>query len=66
MGTITALVESLPGPAFDAFRYPHAYAQDLLRERELLPQDLLHAAEQETVPNCAPARNGDPSGVPST
>ncbi|WP_030274457.1 hypothetical protein [Streptomyces sp. NRRL B-24484] len=47
MGSITALVEGMSGPAFDAFRYPYAYAEDLLREREIVPRDHLYAAEQE-------------------
>ncbi len=57
-------VRALPGPPFDAFRYPNDYAIALAMERDLVPHEHVEAGRQEVRTQLRPGAKRGPETRP--
>ncbi len=62
--TITNTIRALPGPEFDAFRYPSGYAIDLAIERGIVPKEHVDAGREEVRAQLRPGVKRGPETRP--
>ncbi|MFH8387171.1 hypothetical protein ACH4E7_40735 [Kitasatospora sp. NPDC018058] len=53
-------IRALPGPRFEAFRYPHEYAIDLAVERDIVPVEHVDAGREEVRAGLRPGSKRGP------
>ncbi|MFD9687340.1 hypothetical protein ACFWXO_16470 [Kitasatospora sp. NPDC059088] len=53
-------IRDLPGPPFEAFRYPHEYAIDLTVERAIVPEKHVDAGREEVRAGLRPGSKRGP------